>query len=39
MNGWMEREMGGWMDDSEGKSFPRTPLWILKLPTLNEHDL
>ena len=26
------------MDDHEGKSFTRTPLWILKLPRLNEHD-
>lgn len=26
------------MDDHEGKSFTRTPLQILKLPRLNEHD-
>lgn len=30
--------MDGWMDDHEGKSFTRTPLQILKLPRLNEHD-
>lgn len=39
MDGWVERGMGGWMDDNEGESFPRTPLWILKLPRLNEHYL
>ena len=39
MDGCVERGMGGWMDDNEGELFPRTPLCILKLPRLNEHDL